>query len=76
MASGFRSSIWDPVLILGQIVSMQCFFYVSLGVLFVAAGIFTGTQKSLDQLLSYHVRTVTTVDIIIILCNDFGYEGV
>ena len=57
MASGFRSSVWDPALILGQIVFMQCFFYVSLGILFVAASIFTETQKSLDQLFNFHVRT-------------------
>lgn len=58
MASGFRSSVWDPSMILGQIFFMQCFFYVSLGVLLVVASILFGTQKSVDQLFNYHVRTV------------------
>ncbi|KAK4475259.1 hypothetical protein MN116_000780 [Schistosoma mekongi] len=29
MASGFRSTVWDPVLIISQIIFMQCAFYIS-----------------------------------------------
>ena len=49
-------------MILGQIVFMQCFFYVSLGTLLVAASILFGTQKSVDQLFNYHVRTGTSIN--------------
>ncbi|CAH8649324.1 unnamed protein product [Schistosoma rodhaini] len=31
MASGFRSTVWDPILIINQIIFMQCIFYISAG---------------------------------------------
>ncbi|KAF8569786.1 hypothetical protein P879_03691 [Paragonimus westermani] len=35
MAPKFRSNVWDPILIVSQIICMQCLFYVSSGLLLV-----------------------------------------
>lgn len=55
MAAGFRGNIFDPVLVLAQIVAMQSCFYVSLGLWIFVADCFGGIQISLAQLLDFHV---------------------
>lgn len=52
----FRSSVWDPVLLLTQILSMQFIFYTSLGFWIILFDFFTGSYRSLDQLFRYQVR--------------------
>lgn len=55
MAGGFRSNVFDPVLISFQIVTMQCFFYVSLGFWLILANAVAGIRYSVDQFFDYHV---------------------
>lgn len=56
MAAGFRANIFDPVLIIAQIVATQCFFYLSLGLWLAVADLTGGIQTSVDQIFDYHVR--------------------
>ena len=56
MAGGFRSNIFDPLLIVAQIVAMQSSFYAFMGMWILVADLIGGIQPSLDQLLNYRVR--------------------
>lgn len=53
MAGQFRSSVWDPVLIVAQIITLQCVFYVGLGLWVCMMDFIAGTNCSLEQLFSY-----------------------
>ncbi|KAI4827670.1 protein SYS1 homolog [Gymnodraco acuticeps] len=53
MASHFRSYIWDPVLIVSQIVLMQCIYYSFLGLWLAGVDSLVHTNRSLDQIFSY-----------------------
>lgn len=55
MASHFRSYIWDPVLIVSQIVLMQCIYYGFLGLWLAGVDSLVQTSHSLDQIFSYEV---------------------
>ena len=55
MAGGFRANVFDPILVVCQIVAMQCFFYVSLGAWLVVANFVAGITYSVDQFFDYHV---------------------
>ncbi len=55
MTASFRSNMFDPVLVVCQIIAMQCFFYVSLGFWMVLANLLAGLTYSVDQLFDYHV---------------------
>ena len=55
MAGGFRTSVFDPVLVVGQIVAMQCCFYVSMGFWLIVANAVAGIRYSVDQFFDYHV---------------------
>ncbi|KAG8282878.1 Integral membrane protein of the Golgi [Homalodisca vitripennis] len=57
----FRSSQWDPLLIVAQIIALQCVYYVALGLWLAAVNLLVGTSRSLDHLFRYqeiHVRDV------------------
>ncbi|CAI7993520.1 Protein SYS1 homolog [Geodia barretti] len=54
MRSGFRSSIFDPVLVVAQIVSLFCFHCVALGGWLLLANLVGGTSTTIDQLFDYH----------------------
>lgn len=56
MASHFRSYIWDPVLIVSQILLMQCIYYSFLGLWLAGVDSLVQTNRSLDQIFSYEVR--------------------
>lgn len=56
MASQFRSYVWDPVLILSQIVLMQGVYYSSLGLWLALVDSLVQSSPSLDQMFSYEVR--------------------
>lgn len=58
MAGHFRSSVWDPVLIVSQILTMQSLFYLCLGVWIFLVDFICGSPRSLDQLFSYKVLQV------------------
>ena len=58
MAGVFRSNIFDPVLIVAQIVAVQCSFYVLMGLWLLLADLFGGIQPSIDQLFDYNVSAL------------------
>lgn len=41
--------MWDPCLIISQIVAVQCVFYISLAVWVIFVDFWTGSPRSLDQ---------------------------
>ena len=56
MSGSFRISVWDPPLIISQIIAVQCFMYVSLGlwtVFFVH--MIAGQPLSVDYIFRYQV---------------------
>ena len=55
MATGFRANIFDPILIVAQIMAMQCCYYLSTGAWLLIADFIGGVPISLDQMLDYHV---------------------
>nr|XP_046197958.1 protein SYS1 homolog isoform X2 [Oncorhynchus gorbuscha] len=61
MGSHFRSYIWDPVLILSQIVLMQCIYYSFLGLWLAVVDSLVQTNRSLDQIFSYEVLGFATM---------------
>ncbi|KAH3849890.1 hypothetical protein DPMN_092294 [Dreissena polymorpha] len=53
MAIGtFRSNVWDPVLIICQIVSMQCQYIVTLGIWVHLLNVLCGYNTTIDQLFT------------------------
>ena len=56
MAGQFRSSQWDPVLIIAQIIAVQCLFYVGLGTCVALIDFILGYSQSLGQLFLYQVN--------------------
>ena len=63
MRSGFRSSIFDPVLIVAQIVSLFCFHCAALGGWLLLANLVGGTHTTLDQLFDYRVSQSTPLSL-------------
>lgn len=61
MASHFRSYIWDPVLIVCQIVLMQCIYYSFLGLWLAGVDSLVQSSRSLDQIFSYEVSSKKSV---------------
>ena len=55
MAGGFRANIFDPLLIVAQILAMQCSFYAFMGLWILLADLIGGIQPSVDQILDYRV---------------------
>ncbi|ESN91662.1 hypothetical protein HELRODRAFT_70208 [Helobdella robusta] len=53
MAAQFRSTSWDPILIISQIITMQCIFYFGFGFCTLFVDLVTGSLHSLDQMFSY-----------------------
>ena len=58
MAGGFRANIFDPLLIVAQIVAMQCSFYAFMGLWILLADIIGGIQPSVEQILDYRVSAM------------------
>ena len=53
MAGNFRYTVWDPWMILAQMATLQCWYYVSLGLwLFILEAI-TGYPRNLDNIFKY-----------------------
>ena len=55
MASGFRYTVWDPWLILSQMSTLQCIYYVALGFWIFTFDLLSGTPRSLDHIFQYQV---------------------
>lgn len=54
-SNGFRAKVFDPLLIVSQIIALQVFFYVSLGLWIIFADVIARLTPSFDQLFSYKV---------------------
>ena len=52
MTGRFRSYVWDPVLIISQIVSLQCVFYTTLGIVTALCLFLGGHSPALDHLFN------------------------
>lgn len=56
MKSGsFRSTQWDPILLVSQIISVQFCVYFTLGLLVFFANLMAGENYRLDNIFEYHV---------------------
>ncbi|KAJ8041552.1 Protein SYS1-like [Holothuria leucospilota] len=53
MTSGFRSYVWDPLLIISQIATMQSIFYLGFGVWLSLVDLVLQEPQSLDHIFSY-----------------------
>lgn len=51
----FRSTSWDPILNVSQIVALQACFYLSLAAIVALMNILVGSSRSLDHLFKYQV---------------------
>ncbi|PSN51089.1 Protein SYS1 [Blattella germanica] len=59
MTGQFRNTTWDPLLIVSQIIALQCVMYVGLGLWMAFMDLLVGSSRSLDHLFKYqeiHVR--------------------
>lgn len=59
MTGQFRKTTWDPMLIISQIIAVQCVIYFTLGLWIVIIADLMGTTTSLDYAFQYkeiHVR--------------------
>lgn len=54
----FRSTQWDPYLLIAQIVAMQALLYVSLGSIMFVMDLFAEANHTLDHLFEYHVSSL------------------
>jgi len=59
MASGFRYTVWDPWLILSQMSTLQCIYYVALGFWIFTFDLLSGTPRSLDHIFQYQALLAT-----------------
>ena len=54
-STGFRAKVFDPLLIIAQIIALQVFFYMSLGLWVIFADVIAKITPSFSQLFSYKV---------------------
>ena len=64
--SGFKYYVWDPVLIISQILAMQASFYLFLGLWVLGVDRLMYEDVSLSQLFDPEVRT-TPVRLLIVV---------
>ncbi|CAI9716660.1 protein SYS1 homolog [Octopus vulgaris] len=53
MHGQFRSSVWDPVLIIAQIITMQCIFYTSAGFWLYLTSYITNFDRHISQFFTH-----------------------
>ncbi|KAI1285297.1 Protein SYS1 -like protein [Halotydeus destructor] len=69
MTGQFRYTVWDPLLTASQVVTMQSFYYTSLGILIFVADCLYGQSPSLSHIFSYQdVSAKTGFGRFIIIC--------
>ena len=51
----FRYTVWDPFMIVSQMSTLQCLYYVSLGIWIFVFDVLSGTPRSLDHIFQYQV---------------------
>ncbi|CAG8645908.1 550_t:CDS:2 [Ambispora leptoticha] len=49
----FRTNVWDPLLIIPQIIALQALYYTSISVIVLFTLLITGNDITLDHLLDY-----------------------
>jgi len=59
MSGQFRVTIWDPTLIIAQIIAVQSLFYLSYGFLLTCASSLLGANASLTNVFNYDVVNVS-----------------
>ncbi|XP_054765350.1 protein SYS1 homolog [Lytechinus pictus] len=62
MGASFRSYVWDPMLLISQIIAMQSVFYVCFGIWLIMVDYILDHPKSLSQIFGYD-------------CLDFSSSG-
>lgn len=76
MAGNFRYTVWDPCMILAQMGTLQCCFYVSLGFWIVILDVLAGYPRSLDQIFKYQSLFMSQshgkLMITAVICNAFS----
>jgi len=53
MGGQFRYTVWDPWMIIAQILTLQAVYYVCLGLWVAGFDLLAGNPRSLDQMFSY-----------------------
>ena len=61
MGTFYGTSVWDPWLIISQIVFLQCSFYLVVGLSMFLFSIMSGVAVSLPQLLDFRYMDVSFV---------------
>jgi hypothetical protein len=59
-AGSFRYTVWDPIMIIAQMATLQSLYYVSLGLWIFIFDILQGSPRSIDQIFMYQVRKEKT----------------
>nr|AQS22589.1 sys1-like protein [Pseudodiaptomus poplesia] len=76
MAGQFRYTVWDPWMIICQITTLQCVFYVSLGLWITLFDVLSGNSRSLDQIFKYQELQGTSLNgkllIAAYICNSLN----
>ncbi|CAB4374498.1 unnamed protein product [Rhizophagus irregularis] len=57
----FRTTVWDPLLIISQIIALQTLYYTSISIITLFTLLITGTDITLDHLLDYREFRADTV---------------
>lgn len=60
MAGTFRYTVWDPFMILCQMATLQCAYYVSLGLWIFFFDVIAGIPRSLDHIFKYEALLTST----------------
>ena len=73
MDSHSKAQPWNPKLILCQIIAMQCFYYISLGIALAFSHILFGTTLSLEHFFTAkHMNPASAAGWIGIACTVFA----
>ncbi|TPX46425.1 hypothetical protein SeMB42_g03701 [Synchytrium endobioticum] len=66
----FRKTVFDPILIVAQIVGLQSSYYLTLTIIVLSLELLTGSNITLDHVISYkEVRTDTVLGWSLFLAN-------
>lgn len=79
-AGAFRTTQWDPLLLITQIICIQSSLYFTLGILVLVGSLISGTSYGLDLIFEYHVSVFHKQYLLLINfsnsgdpCNGFGW---
>merc|ERR1712127_102628 len=76
MGSSFRSYVWDPPLILGQIATVQCIYYVSLGFILTLASWVFGLPPSLSYMFDSNILHLSNyTNTLVVTCHAISALG-